>query len=92
MKVLLDICGVTFLAKDAVSAAKVADQLLAMTPCFVRWMPTGRAVVIGRGDVRGVIEISETSKMCVFKTEADYRKAKHEADIEEEQQLHGGAK
>ena len=58
MKVLLNICGVGFIAKDAATAAKVADLLGHMQPVSREWLSTGGVLVLGRERGYGGLDIS----------------------------------
>lgn len=99
MKVLLNICGVGFIAKDAASAAKVADLLGSMQAVSREYLSTGSVLVLGRDRSYGGVDISEIGEVEPMgrKEFAVKKKADREAALKAEAEAasakaEGGAK
>lgn len=80
MKVLLNICGVGFIAKDAATAAVVADMLGHMRPVSREWLSTGPVLVFGRAWRSDLVEITEIGEANPMERKAFDVKKRAEVD------------
>lgn len=75
--VLLDVGGVCFIARNAVTAAQVVDLLSSMEPCEREWLSRGTALVIGSRTARHDAVIVSGSDVPRFPNRAAFEAAKN---------------
>lgn len=80
MKTVLDICGVAFVAKNASTAAKVADLLGQMQPVSREYLhEPGLVLVAGHVRRADTISLTQLGSTKIW-TRAEYAKARVEQD------------